>query len=459
MNTSLNKDNTSSTELSNLSSKSLRKEPRKESRKAFRGEMLHFLADPCKVAEADSYQYFEDGLLVIVDGKVEKIGEAETLIKNLSPEVEITHYKTGLIMPGFIDTHVHYPQTEMIASYGEQLLEWLENYTFPAEREFSDEEHGKRVAEFFLTQLLQAGTTTALVFGTVHKQSIDAFFSIAEKKNLRMICGKVLMDRNCPDYLSDTAESGYQDSKTLIEKWHNRDRLQYAITPRFAPTSTSEQLKKAGELLNEYPSVYMQTHLCENKSEIEWVKQLFPDSKNYLDVYDENNLLGRRSVFAHGVHLHDEECKRLSVTGSALSFCPSSNLFLGSGLFNLAQAKAHDVNVSFGSDIGAGTTFSMLSTINEGYKTQQLRGDKLSPYDSFYMATLGGAVALDLEGTIGNFLEGNEADFIVLDYHATPLMSRRIGHCKNLTEKLFILSMLGDERHVSDTYILGNRVS
>ena len=426
--------------------------------KVYRGELLHFLADPAKVALQDSYQYIEDGLLIIKDGLVEQVGEAKALLNTLDNDVDVIHYENGLIMPGFIDTHVHYPQTEMIASYGEQLLEWLENYTFPFERQFSDLEHGKRVAEFFLTQLLEAGTTTALVFGTVHKESVDAFFTIAQQKKLRMICGKVLMDQNCPDYLSDTAQSGYDDSKALIEKWHNTDRLQYAITPRFAPTCSTEQLNKAGQLLAENPSVYLHTHLSENKSEIAWVEELFPDSDGYLDVYDKSNLLSRRSIFAHGVHLHDSECLRLSETDSAVAFCPSSNLFLGSGLFNLQQAEKFDVNVGLGSDIGAGTTFSMLSTINEGYKTQQLRGDKLSPFKSLFLATLGDAIALDLEGTIGNFVKGAEADFIVLDYHATPLMDRRMQHCKTLSEKLFILSMLGDERHVKATHIMGERV-
>ncbi|WP_448547891.1 guanine deaminase [Thalassotalea fusca] len=426
--------------------------------RAYRGEILHFLADPAKVALEDSYQYFADGVLVVKNGYVEQVGSAEDVLASLPEETELSHYQEGLIMPGFIDTHVHYPQTEMIASYGEQLLEWLENYTFPAERQFSDEAHGRKIAEFFLSQLLEAGTTTALVFGTVHKESVDAFFTIAQQKKLRMICGKVLMDQNCPDYLSDTAESGYSDSKALIEKWHGVDRLQYAITPRFAPTCSKEQLNKAGELLSEYPSVYLHTHLSENKDEIAWVKELFPDSSGYLDVYDQSKLLGRRSVFAHGVHLHDHECQRLGETDSAIAFCPSSNLFLGSGLFNLQQAQKYDVHVGFGSDIGAGTTFSMLSTLNEGYKTQQLRNEKLSPFQSFYLATLGGAIALDLEGTIGNFVKGAEADFIVLDYHATPLMERRMQHCKTLTEKLFILSMLGDERHVMATHIMGERV-
>jgi len=427
--------------------------------RVYRGELLHFLADPAKVALQESYQYFEDGLMIIKDGLIESIGEANELLPTLDDNIDVTHYKSGLMMPGFIDTHVHYPQTEMIASYGEQLLEWLENYTFPFERQFSDLEHGKNVAEFFLSQLLEAGTTTALVFGTVHKASVDAFFTVAQQKKLRMICGKVLMDQNCPDYLSDTAQTGYDDSKALIEKWHNTDRLQYAITPRFAPTCSTEQLNKAGQLLAEHPSVYLHTHLSENKAEIAWVKALFPDSTSYLDVYDKSKLLGRRSVFAHGVHLHDEECQRLGETNSAIAFCPSSNLFLGSGLFNLQQAQKFDVNVGLGSDIGAGTTFSMLSTINEGYKTQQLRQEKLSPFQSLYLATLGGARALDLEGTVGNFTQGAEADFVLLDYHATPLMARRMQHCTTLSEKLFILSMLGDERHVKATHIMGERVT
>lgn len=426
--------------------------------KAYRGEILHFLTDPTKGATQDSYQYFEDGLLVINNGLIEAVSHAGELLKTLPHDISLTHYHHGLIMPGFIDTHVHYPQTEMIASHGEQLLEWLENYTFPEEKKFADFEHGKRVAEFFLTQLLDAGTTSALVFGTVHKESVDAFFTIAQQKKLRMICGKVLMDQNCPKDLSDTPESGYSESKTLIEKWHNTDRLQYAITPRFAPTCSREQLNKAGQLLNEFPGVYLHTHLAENKNEINWVSELFPESEGYLNVYDQSKLLGRRSIFAHGVHLHDNECKRLSETDSAVAFCPSSNLFLGSGCFNLRQAEEFNVNIGLGTDIGAGTSFSMLNTLNEAYKTQQLRADKLCPFKSFYLSTLGGAIALDLEGTIGNFTPGAEADFIVLDYQATPLMDMRIKACKTLKEKLFVLSILGDDRHVKATYIMGELV-
>ena len=427
--------------------------------RAYRGEILHFLADPAKVPLEQSYQYFEDGLLLIKDGHVQQLDDASTLLPTLDSEVDVVHYQDGLMVPGFIDTHIHYPQTEMIASYGEQLLEWLENYTFPEEKQFKDFDHSKQVAEFFLSQLLSAGTTTALVFGTVHPESVDAFFTAAQAKNLRMICGKVLMDRNCPEDLQDSAETGYQESKALIEKWHNVERLQYAVTPRFAPTSSDEQLAKAGELLKEYPDVYMHTHLSENKNEIAWVADLFPESKGYLDVYDQKQLLGRRSVFAHGVHLHDDECQRLHDTGSAIAFCPTSNLFLGSGCFNLKQAEQFDVNVGMGTDIGAGTSFSMLTTMNEAYKTQQLRGDKLDPFKSLYLATLGGAVALDLEGTIGNFSVGAEADFIVLDYRGTDLMERRISRCSTLDEKLFALSILGDDRHVKATHVMGERVS
>lgn len=293
------------------------------------------------------------------------------------------------------------------------------------------------------------------MFGTVHKQSVDAFFSVAKQKKLRMICGKVLMDQNSPEFLQDTAQSGYDDSKALIEKWHNIDRLQYAITPRFAPTCSRNQLDKAGELLKQYPSVYMHTHLGENKNEIAWVQELFPESKNYLDVYDQSKLLGKRSIFAHGVHLQDQECQRMSETNSAIAFCPASNLFLGSGLFDLKQAEQHNIKVGLGTDVGAGTTFSILRNMNEAYKIQQLRGEKLDPFKSFYLGTLGGATALDLEDKIGNFKQGKEADFIVIDYKATPLMAKRIEHCKNLAEKLFVLAMLGDEQHITQTYILG----
>jgi guanine deaminase len=369
--------------------------------------------------------------------------------------VELSEYRDALITPGFIDSHIHYPQTGMIASYGEQLLDWLNTYTFPTERQFEDKAHAADVAGIFLKELLRNGTTTALVFGSVHRQSVDAFFEAAEALNLRMIAGKVLMDRNAPDYLTDTAESGYAESKALIERWHGKGRLHYAVTPRFAPTSSPEQLSLAGKLLGEYPDLYMHTHLSENRQEIEWVKQLFPERSGYLDVYDHYQLIGPRAVFAHGVHLCDDECQRLAETGSAVAFCPTSNLFLGSGLFDLAKLERHGVRVGLGTDVGAGTSFSQLQSLNEAYKIMQLQGKKLDPFKSLYLATLGGAQALYLDDKIGNFECGKDADFVVLDYKATPLIDYRLQQATSLAEKLFALCMLGDDRAIKQTFAAG----
>jgi guanine deaminase len=425
--------------------------------KAYRAAILHSIADPAVVGVEHSYEYFEDGVLVIENGLVAQVGHAADLLPTLMG-VEVTEYQDSLITPGFIDTHVHYPQTGMIASYGEQLLDWLNTYTFPTEQQFADKAHAADVAGIFLKELLRNGTTTALVFGTVHKQSVDAFFEAAERLNLRMIAGKVLMDRNAPDYLTDTAESGYADSKELIERWHGKGRLHYAVTPRFAPTSTPEQLTLAGKLLGEYPDLYMHTHLSENRKEIEWVKALFPERKGYLDVYDHYKLIGPRAVFAHGVHLCDEECQRLAETGSAVAFCPTSNLFLGSGLFDLQKLEQHGVRVGLGTDVGAGTSFSQLQSLNEAYKVMQLQGKKLDPFKSLYLATLGGANALYLDDKLGNFANGKDADFVVLDYNATPLISYRMQQAKTLEEKLFALIMLGDDRAIKQTFAAGQSV-
>ncbi|MCX4027177.1 guanine deaminase [Endozoicomonas sp. SM1973] len=421
---------------------------------AVRAALLHFTADPASAGD-QAYQYYPDGLLIIKNGYIDNAGPAEQMLPLLPESVSINHYPNCLITPGFIDTHIHYPQTGMIASYGEQLLDWLEKYTFPAEKAFADPSHAEEVAEVFLNELLRNGTTTALVFGTVHPESVDAFFSQAQRRCLRMIAGKVMMDRQAPEYLLDTPESSYQQSKTLIERWHQQDRLLYAVTPRFAITSSKEQLAKAGQLLQEFPDVYLHTHLSENTDEIELIKQLFPDAKDYLDVYDTHQLLGSRSVFAHGVHLCDHQCQRLAETGSALSFCPSSNLFLGSGLFDLAKMEKYGVKVGMGTDVGGGTSFSLLQTLGDGYKVNQLKGQQLSPLKSFYLATLGGAKALNLDSKIGNFTKGKEADFVVLDYQATPLIKYRLQHTTDIAEKLFVLTTLGDDRAVAATYIMG----
>ncbi|RRV05625.1 guanine deaminase [Pseudomonas sp. v388] len=427
-------------------------------RTAHRAAIVHCVADPAQVPEDQSYQYFADGLLVVEDGIIQAVGHADELLGTLGDDVELIEYSDALITPGFVDTHIHLPQTGMIGSYGEQLLDWLNTYTFPCERQFEDPTHCAEVADIFLAELLRNGTTTALVFGSVHKQSVEALFSAAERLNLRLIAGKVMMDRNAPDYLTDTPESGYADSKALIERWHGRGRLSYAVTPRFAPTSSSEQLTLAGQLLGEYPGLYMQTHISENLQEIEWVKALFPERKHYLDVYDHFNLLGERSVFAHGVHLCEEQCARLGETGSAIAFCPTSNLFLGSGLFDLAKAERHHVNVGLGTDVGGGTSFSILQTLNEAYKVMQLQGARLTPFKSLYLATLGGARALRLEDKIGSLKPGNEADFVVLDYNATPLLSYRLKQAKGIEEILFVLMTLGDDRVVHQTWSAGRLV-
>ncbi|MCY9853408.1 guanine deaminase [Vibrio mediterranei] len=426
-------------------------------RKAYRASILHSIADPKDVGLENSYEFYEDGMIVVEHGHIIDIGSATDVLARHPKPLKVTTYKDKLITSGFIDTHIHYPQTGMIASYGEQLLDWLENYTFPEERRFKNPVYAHKVAKLFLDELASNGTTTALVFGTVHKESVDVFFEEAEKRKLRMIAGKVLMDRNAPDYLTDTPESGYQASKELIEKWHNRGRLLYAVTPRFAPTSTPEQLATVGKLLEEYPDVYMHTHLSENKKEIEWVLDLFPERESYLDVYDHYGLLHKRSVFAHGIHLSDCECQRLADTESAIAFCPTSNLFLGSGLFKLNKLEEHGVRVGMGTDVGAGTSFSILQTMSEAYKIMQLQQEKLHPLKSLYLATLGGAKSLHLEDKIGNLAVGKEADFVVLDLHATQLMRFRMKQATTLEEKLFVLMSLGDDRTVCETYIFGDK--
>ncbi|EEZ39042.1 guanine deaminase [Photobacterium damselae subsp. damselae CIP 102761] len=421
---------------------------------AIRASILHFINDPVKTDNiSDSYQYLNDGLLVIENGCIKEMKNFDSIDK--SKYNNFVDYSGKLICPGFIDTHIHYPQTQMISAYGEQLLEWLESYTFPTEQQFENKLHAKAISKFFVNELLKNGTTTALIFGTVHPQSVDALFEEALEKNMRIIAGKVMMDRNAPDYLLDTPETGYQESKNLINKWHNKGRLQYAITPRFAPTSSPEQLNAAGKLRLEYPEVYVQTHLSENKSEIEWVKSLYPDREGYFDVYEHYGLAGKKSIFAHSIHLTDKEWSDFERTDSVMSFCPTSNLFLGSGLFNIEKAEKHNIRIGLGTDIGAGTSFSQLESLNEAYKVMQLQGQKLSSFKGLYLATLGGAKALSIDDKVGNFIIGKEADFIVLDWASTELQKLRHKHSKNLEDKLFSLMMLGDERNIHATYLLG----
>ncbi|MGS0742441.1 guanine deaminase [Glaciimonas sp. GG7] len=423
---------------------------------AYRASVLHFTADPTQ--HANAYAWYEDGLLLIKNGHVVAAGDYQHLKATLPEGQVIVDYRGKIIMPGFIDTHVHYPQTDMMASPAPGLLPWLENYVFPTERRLSEPAYASDVASFFLDELVRCGTTTAMVYSTVHANSVDALFTESEARNLRMITGKVLMDRNCPEFLRDTAESGTRETEMLIKKWHKRGRQLYAITPRFAPTSTDAQMQLAGELAREYPDVYLQTHLAENKDEVDWVKSLFPAARSYLDVYEKFGMLRPRSMYGHSIFIDDDDRRRMAETQSAIAVCPTSNLFLGSGLFDFERADALQVPLSLATDVGAGTSFSMLQTMNEAYKVARMGGTFLPALRMFYMATLGNARSLQLENTIGNFVAGAEADFIVIDPKATPLLARRSANTNSLEEQLFVLAILGDDRSITATYAAGKKV-
>jgi guanine deaminase len=423
---------------------------------AVRANILHFTDDP-DVSD-NAWQYIEDGLLILKLGRVVALGDYKTWIDCLPDGIELHDYSGKLVMPGFIDTHCHYPQTEMIASYGAQLLEWLEKYTFPTEAKFADREFADSIAEFFCDELLRNGTTTAGVFATIHPESVDAIFTAAQKRDMCLISGKVMMDRNAPDFICDTAESGYLQSAELIKRWHQKGRALYAVTPRFAPTSSEAQLEAAGQLLKEFSGLYLQSHVAENHDEVAWVKKLFPERRSYLDVYDHYGLLGPRSVYGHCLYLDTADRERMAESGAAMAFCPTSNLFLGSGLFDLDEADKYKVRVGVATDVGGGTSFSMLQTLNEAYKVSQMAGQTLSPMKAFYLATLGGAKSLYLDDSIGNFEVGKEADFVVLDTQATPLMQRRMAHSDSISDTLFALMIMGDDRCVAATHVMGKRL-
>ncbi len=418
--------------------------------KGFRGTLVDFTGNPR--TQPAALRHVEDGLLLVDEGRIVSAGPfAET------PGVEVKDYSGRLLMPGFIDAHVHSAQTDVIASHGDNLLDWLDRHTFPAEARFADEAHARQASEYFLDELLQHGTTTAAVFPSVHPESVDAFFKAAEKRGLRMVAGKVMMDRNCPEAVRDEAESSYRDSQALIRRWHGHGRLSYAVTPRFAPTSTERQLELAGRLAQENPGVLLQTHLSENEEEVRWVAELFPWAHSYVEVYERYGMIRRGALFAHCLHLNGAEWERLAQAGATAVHCPSSNLFLGSGLFDFATARRVGATVALGSDVGGGTSFSMLRTMHEAQKVAQMRRLPFDALDGFYLATLGGARALGMEERIGSFEPGREADFVVLRMDATPLLARRMLLAETLSQRLFLLMTLGDERTVEATYIMGNQ--
>lgn len=431
--------------------------------KGVRGSFLTFCADPFITDEAQSYLCVDDGLIVIDDGKIVNAGDYRHTTALYPGLTDIDTYSDALIIPGMIDTHVHYVQTPMIGSFGCSLLDWLDRYAFPAEGRFADKDFADSVAKIFFRQTLREGTTTANVFATTFAQSVDALFEESERYNTLTISGKVLQDRNLPDYLrdADTVRS-VGISEELLLKWHGRGRQLYAVIPRFAPTSTSEQLRLAGELYRRYidKGVYMHTHLDEDADEIKWVAELFPDCDNYTDVYNRFGLVGNRSVFAHSCLVRPEEWQMLSDSDCAVAHCPSSNLFLGDGAFKYWEAKdtARPVRTGLGTDVGAGTNFSLLRQMGDAYKVSMLASRGLSPLRSLYMATRGGAETLHLEHKIGSIAPGYDADLAVLDFNANDFAAWRMQYCNNLEEKIFVLATLGLSDSNRATYVAGRKV-
>jgi guanine deaminase len=421
-------------------------------RAAYRSRLLYFTTDATGARKGYITRFLSDGLLEIEDGRVARVGSYADLAPGVPPGTEVVDLRDKIIVPGFIDTHIHYPQTDMIASPSSGLLPWLEKYTFPTEGRFDDPDYAADVASFFLDELARCGTTTALVYCTVHPGSADAFFAESHKRNLRMVAGKVMMDRNCPEFLRDTAESGGRDTEMLIGKWHGTGRQMVALTPRFAPTSSPEQLGVCGELARRYDDVFIQTHVAENTDECKWVRELFPGHRSYLDIYDDYGLLRPRAVLGHCVWLDDTDRARMRETGAVAAHCPTSNQFLGSGLFDFSSAERQGMPMALATDVGGGSTFSMLQTMNEAHKVARLTGYHLTAEHMFYLATEGAAQALGLGGRIGTLAQGAEADFLVLDPQSTPLLARRTAAADSLEELLFALAMLGDDRAVAATY-------
>ena len=425
---------------------------------AIRGPLLTFTGDPFERGLAATMRHEPDAIVAMAAGRIVAVGPAAEILRTLPPGVAVEEYGAdALILAGFVDAHVHYPQTGIIGAHGAQLLDWLERHTFVAEQLFADPAHARVVADAFLDECLRNGVTSAAVFCTVHPASVDAFFAAASARSLRMIAGKVLMDRHAPPALLDTAERGYDESKALIARWHGRGRLGYAITPRFAASSTPAQLDAAGALRREFPDCHLQSHIAENKREVAWIRELFPERAGYLDVYDHHGLLGRRAIYGHGIWLTEDEFRRLHESGTAIAHCPTSNFFLGSGAFDLANAvaPARPVAVALATDLGAGTSFSMLRTMGAAYQAAQLHGHALSAGHAFYLATRGGARALDLEDRIGSVAPGMEADLVVLDLRSTPIIDFRLRRDAALEEKLFVQMTMADDRAVQATWVNG----
>jgi guanine deaminase len=423
----------------------------------YRSSIFTPLSDPFGAADIrETYRFIEDGYVTVdPKGVIREVGEWSRMPPALRASAIVNLGRHALITPGFVDAHLHGPQLEMIGSYGGHLLEWLNQYTFPTEMRFADEEHAREVAVGLFRELLRNGTLASLIFCTTHPAATDIFFQEAEHSGARAIIGKAMMDRNAPDNLLESADASYAESRRLLTKWHGRGLLRYAISPRFAPTSTPALLEAAGQLKREFPDAYVHTHVSENASEVQWVRQLFPDSASYVDVYRSAGLLSDRTVLAHAVHLTDDEIQLLADSRTRVCHCPNSNLFLGSGLFPMEKILSRGVIVGLGSDIGAGTTPSMFNAMADAYKVQQVLGVSLSPVHLWYLGTLGGARALSLDSEVGSLEAGKDADFIVLDLQSTPLLARRTQHANSVDDLLAGLIFMGDDRVIQRSYVKG----
>ena len=422
-----------------------------------RGRFLSFLRKPEDITDERSYVYHDDGGLLIEDGRIAAIGDYAAVRSEAPEGVETVDHRPHLVMPGFIDPHIHFPQMQVVGSYAGNLLEWLNTYTFVEEQRFGDPDHAARIAGKFFDELVRYGTTTAVAYCSVHKASADAFFAESLRRNMRMVAGKVMMDRNAPPALRDTPQSGYDDTRQVIADWHGKGRNHVAITPRFAITSTHEQMEMSRALAREFPDLHIQTHLSENLDECRFAADLFPEAKDYTDIYARYDLLGRKSLFGHCIHLSDREADAMSESGSVAVFCPTSNLFLGSGLFGMKrlERRVKPVRAAIATDIGGGTSYSMLRTLDEGYKVLQLQGDRMTPLESFYRMTRGNAEALALEGKVGTLDVGSDADLVVLDAAAVPAMALKMEVVSTLAEELFLMQTMGDDRTIAQTYVAG----
>ena len=417
------------------------------------GQVLRFTGNPMTEGVGAAHHSARGGVL-IEDGRIAALGEADEL-RRAHPQAKVTDYGDALISAGFVDAHAHYPQTAMIASWGKRLIDWLNSYTFPEEMKFADPAYAAEIAARYFDLTLSNGTTTVCSYCTIHPESVDAFFSAAEARGLRAFAGKTCMDRNAPDGLTDTAQTAYDDSKRLLEKWHGVDRLSYVVTPRFSPTSTPGQLAAMGALWAEHPDCLMQTHLSEQTDEVAWVKSLYPSARDYLDTYEMHGLLGPGALFGHAIYLEPREIDRLREVDASLIHCPTSNTFIGSGLFDMDGLSAAGHRIGLATDTGGGSSFSMLRTMAAAYEVAQLRGRALHPAELWWLATQGAARSLRADDRIGNIAVGMEADIAVIDLASTPAIAQRANRSADIWEALFPTIMMGDDRAVKAVWVGG----